>query len=201
MDLFDLWFLGVALAMDCFTVSIVCGVTLRRTVWSIAIKTALLFGIFQALMPLLGWLGTFYLNNYIKPFDHWIAFGLLAFLGGKMIWGSFQEETDHQFKPDSLRMQLALAVATSIDALAVGISFACMGYDTIGSLAVPLPIIGLCSFAFSIAGNQLGVKFGAKVCSNIKPELLGGLILIGIGIKVLYTHLSEEGISNWIPFH
>lgn len=196
MHFFDLWLLGAALAMDCFTVSIVCGIILKRTVWEIVLRIALLFGFFQALMPLLGWIGTFYLKDYLQAFDHWIAFGLLSFLGGKMIWGSFHEEEVEQFNPAQLKKQLELSVATSIDALAVGISFACTGYDNLQSLTWPLLIIGICSFLFSIAGNLLGVKFGVAVCKRLKPELLGGLVLIFIGIKVLISHLTEEGYIN-----
>ena len=196
MEIIDLWLLGAALAMDCFTVSMVCGITLRRTIWSITLKIAVLFGLFQAWMPLFGWLGTIFLNDYVHSIDHWIAFGLLAFLGGKMIWGTFHEEEEKQFDPTNLRIQLALAVATSIDALAVGISFSCTGYTHLQDLTQPLLIIGFCSFVFSIAGNLLGVKFGEKVYKHTKPELIGGLLLIFIGIKVLYTHLVEEGIVS-----
>lgn len=195
MGFLDLWFLGIALAMDCFTVSIVCGIILKKNVWPITLKVAFLFGFFQALMPLLGWLGTFYFQEQLEAFDHWIAFGLLAFLGGKMIWGALHEDDVEAFDPASTKKQLELSFATSIDALAVGISFACTGYNSVASLTWPLIIIGICSFAFSIAGNLIGVRFGDTVRKRIKPELLGGIVLICIGLKVLFSHLHLFGLS------
>jgi putative Mn2+ efflux pump MntP len=150
---------------------------------------ALLFGFFQALMPLLGWLGTSYFSQYLEAIDHWIAFSLLAFIGGKMIWESFAPEEEQHFNPQKLRTQLLLAVATSIDALAVGISFACTGYNNLSQLVQPLAIIGLVSFLFSILGFYLGCHFGASITRRLKPELFGGIILVGIGIKILLSHI------------
>ena len=119
-----------------------------------------------------------------------MAFGLLAFLGGKMIYESFQTEEQHFFNPRKLRTQLLLAVATSIDALAVGISFAVTGYSSISLLLEPLAWIGLASFFFSVFGHLLGLRFGEAVRRRIRPELLGGIILILIGVKILLTHIS-----------
>ncbi|MCQ2191871.1 MAG: manganese efflux pump MntP family protein [Paludibacteraceae bacterium] len=192
MDIIDLWLLGAALAMDCFTVSIVCGIIMSKPKWGTILRIAFLFGFFQAMMPLIGWWGTHYFKDYIEAIDHWIAFGLLAFLGGKMIWGTFHEDEIEPFNPSDTKKQLELSIATSIDALAVGISFACTGYETFNSLIVPLAIIGITSFAFSIAGNGIGLKFGEKVRKRLKPELLGGLVLIFIGVKVLLSHLMAE---------
>lgn len=192
MNLFDICLLAVALAMDCFAVSIVSGVILRSFFWSVALRIALLFGAFQAFMPFLGWLGTNYFSDYIQSVDHWIAFGLLAFLGGKMIKDAFTEEEEcHHFNPRCLRTQIVLSVATSIDALAVGISFACLGYREVGQLGVPLLVIGSVSFLLSVVGNALGVKFGKTIARRLKPELLGGVILLLIGIKILISHLAE----------
>ena len=187
--LLELLFLAVALAMDCFTVSTVCGVILRCTRWATILRTAVFFGLFQALMPLIGWGCTSFFASYIEAVDHWIAFGLLLFLGGKMICEAFQPEEHHGFDPTSLRTQLVFAVATSIDALAIGISFACTGYRSSADLAEPLTIIGLVSALFSVIGYLLGIRFGSTVTRRIKPELLGGLILIAIGVKVLISHL------------
>ncbi len=128
MSLIDITFLALALAMDCFTVSIVSGVIIRKYILSIILRMAILFGLFQAMMPFIGWLGTSYFSHYLESVDHWIAFGLLAFLGGKMIKDSFGSEEEAHFDPSKLTSQLLFAVATSIDALAVGISFACLGY-------------------------------------------------------------------------
>lgn len=189
---FDLLLLSVALAMDCFTVSLMSGVILRRSITIIILRMALLFGIFQAAMPLAGWLGTAHFSQYLEAVDHWIAFGLLAFIGGKMIWESFHNDEDDEpsFNPLRLRTQLLLAVATSIDALAVGISMACLGYDHITTLTLPLVMIGVTSALMSIVGYWLGVRFGRIVARRIKPELIGGLVLVFIGIKVLLSHIA-----------
>lgn len=146
MSLIDITFLALALAMDCFTVSIVSGVIIRKYILSIILRMAILFGLFQAMMPFIGWLGTSYFSHYLESVDHWIAFGLLAFLGGKMIKDSFGSEEEAHFDPSKLTSQLLFAVATSIDALAVGISFACLGYKNIEQLTLPLIVIGVCSF-------------------------------------------------------
>lgn len=190
MSLLDITFLALALAMDCFTVSIVSGVIIRKYVLSVILRIAFLFGLFQAMMPFIGWLGTSYFSHYLESVDHWIAFGLLAFLGGKMIKDSFGSEEEAHFNPSKLTSQLLFAVATSIDALAVGISFACLGYKSVDQLAVPLAIIGVCSFVMSILGNVLGVVCGKSIVKRLKPELIGGIILLLIGFRILYEHIG-----------
>ena len=175
--------------MDCFTVSVVSGVITRRNRWGSVLRMAFLFGLFQALMPLIGWLAIHYFQASVEAFDHWIAFGLLAVIGIKMIKDAFSSEEEAHMDPTLLRTQLLLALATSIDALAVGISLSCTGYEALGQLSVPLLVIGLVSFVFSIAGHLLGVRFGEVVARRWKPELVGGIILIGIGIKILLEHL------------
>ena len=195
MSILELWFLAVALAMDCFTVSIVFGVLLRKIEWRTILVVAFLFGLFQTMMPLAGWLATNSFSSLIEDYDHWIAFGLLAFLGGKMIKESFSDDEEEEkaeakhINPRKLKTQLVFAVATSIDALAVGISFTCLGFNTISSLSLPLLIIGFVSLAFSIVGSLLGIRFGKGVEKRLKPELLGGIVLIIIGIRVLCEHL------------
>lgn len=189
MNQLDIWMLAIALAMDCFTVSIVSGVIVRRWLWGMILRIAFLFGLFQAMMPLIGWMATSHFSEQLEFIDHWIAFGLLAFIGGKMIRESFGPEEEQQFNPKNLHTQLLLAIATSIDALAIGISFACMGYRDFSQIAYPLFIIGLVSFMFSLFGYKLGVRFGKSIARKLKPELLGGIILIVIGIKILITHL------------
>ncbi len=219
MSLIDIILLAVALAMDCLTVSIVSGV-LEFTVDSLRLtddysagdsglaskstvnckpltvnfRMALLFGLFQAMMPLIGWLGISHFQTYMEAYDHWIAFGLLAFIGGRMVWESLHPEEEQHFNPRRLRTQLLLAVATSIDALAVGISFACTGYTSVGQLTLPLIIIGAVSFLFSLIGYQVGARFGKSASQRLKPELLGGVILILIGVKILASHLLAETI-------
>lgn len=190
MSLIDITFLALALAMDCFTVSIVSGVIIRKYILSIILRMAFLFGLFQAMMPFIGWLGTSYFSHYLESVDHWIAFGLLAFLGGKMIKDSFGSEEEAHFDPSKLTSQLLFAVATSIDALAVGISFACLGYKNIEQLTLPLIVIGVCSFVMSILGNILGVMCGKSIVKRLKPEFIGGVILLLIGFRILYEHIS-----------
>lgn len=195
MSIPELWLLAVALAMDCFTVSIVFGVLLRKIEWRTILAVAFLFGWFQAMMPLAGWFATNSFSSLIEDYDHWIAFGLLAFLGGRMIKESFSDDEEEEkaeakhINPRKLKTQLVFAVATSIDALAVGISFTCLGFNTISSLSLPLLIIGFVSLAFSIVGSLLGIRFGKGVEKRLKPELLGGIVLIIIGIRVLCEHL------------
>lgn len=190
MSLIDITFLALALAMDCFTVSIVSGVIIRKYILSVILHMAVLFGLFQAMMPFIGWLGTSYFSHYLESVDHWIAFGLLAFLGGKMIKDSFGSEEEAHFDPSKLTSQLLFAVATSIDALAVGISFACLGYKNIEQLTLPLIVIGVCSFVMSILGNILGVMCGKSIVKRLKPEFIGGVILLLIGFRILYEHIS-----------
>ena len=129
MGLIDIILLAVALAMDCLTVSIVSGVIMTQRDGSslCVIRMAFLFGLFQAMMPLIGWLGISHFQQYMEAYDHWIAFAMLGFIGGRMVWESFGPEEEQHFNPRKLRTQLLLAVATSIDALAIGISFACTG--------------------------------------------------------------------------
>ena len=188
MGLLDIIFLAIALAMDCFAVSIVSGV-----LGGGVLRMAFLFGFFQAMMPLLGWLGISHFSALLEAYDHWIAFSLLLMIGCNMIREAFsseEEDSGHQhFNPNQLRTQLLLAIATSIDALAVGISFACTGYQQFTQLVPPLVIIGVVSFLFSILGNKLGTRFGKAIARRLKPELLGGVILILIGVKILVSHL------------
>lgn len=189
MNQLDIWFLALALAMDCFAVSIASGIIVKKHLGKMMIRMAFLFGLFQAAMPLIGWLGVSTFTSYLENIDHWIAFGLLAFLGGRMIRESFLPEEEKKIKPRKLKTQVVLAIATSIDALAVGISFACTGFSNIKMLVCPLLIIGFVSFVMSIIGVLLGVKFGKPITKKLKRELLGGVILIFIGIKVLLSHL------------
>lgn len=194
MNLLDIILLAVALAMDCFTVSIVSGVVAAPSGRGSAsprwlLRMAFLFGLFQAMMPLLGWLGISYFQSYMEAYDHWIAFSLLTIIGGRMIWESFGEEEERHFNPSRLHTQLLLAVATSIDALAVGISFACTGFSMVSQLTVPLLIIGVVSFLFSIVGYHLGRRFGKAITRRLKPEVFGGIILVLIGVKILLSHL------------
>lgn len=182
--------IALALAMDCFAVSTVCGVIVRRPEGKTMLPIAFFFGLFQGLMPVIGWAATTHFSHYLEAVDHWIAFAMLAFIGVKMIADAFKPEEDKSMNPRNLKTQLLLAVATSIDALAIGISYACTGYDTLAAISVPVLIIGLVSFLMSLLGFTIGARFGGAVVKKMRPELLGGIILIGIGIKILIEHLG-----------
>lgn len=188
MSNIEIWLLAVSLAMDCFSVSITSGIILRRICWRTFVTMSFFFGLFQALMPLIGWFSASRFYHHIERFDHWIAFGLLFVLGIRMIRESLGKDDEHHFDPRCLSVTLTLAVATSIDALAVGISFACTGMTAWSHIVRPIVIIGIVSFAFSMLGCFTGVYFGKRI--NLRAELWAGIILIGIGVKILIEHLS-----------
>lgn len=189
MTYIEIWLLAISLAMDCFSVSITSGIILRRVMWKTFLTIAFFFGLFQGLMPVIGWFAASRFQHLIENYDHWIAFGVLFLLGARMIKESFKdEEEEHHFNPTRLPVILTLAVATSIDALAVGISFAFTGMTTWRSILDPVLIIGFVSFIFSIIGCLIGVYFGKRV--NLRAELWAGIILIGIGVKILIEHLG-----------
>ena len=186
MSILDIILLAISLAMDCFTISIVSGSILRRWQGSVILRIALLFGLFQAVMPLIGWFFMRFFAAHVEAYGHWIAFAMLLFIGGKMIWESLRGDDDSpSFQPTKLSTQLLLAVATSIDAMAVGVSMAVTGYDTLHSLGLPLSIIGLVSLLFSLFGHWLGIRFGRSISRRFSPELLGGIILVLLGLKIL----------------
>ena len=189
MTLLDLILLSVALAMDCFTVSITSGLIQRRLVIKTMLITAFMFGLFQGLMPMIGWLGISSFSNALERWDHWIAFGLLAFLGGRMIISGLKgDEEEKSFDPSKFSTTITMAIATSIDALAVGLSFGCSGYETFASILLPITIIAIGSFLFSVAGFMIGAFAGKRI--NFPVEIIGGIILIGIGVKILVEHLT-----------
>ncbi len=188
MSSLEIWLLALALAMDCFTVAITSGIIQRRWSGRTALSVSLSFGLFQGLMPVIGWMCTRYLYGVIESFDHWIAFGLLVFLGGRMIYEGLKgEESTHHFDPSDLKTILLLGIAVSIDALAVGISFACIGIIHWEQLCFPVLIITLVSCVLALLGYILGVAFGKRL--RLPAEPLGGLILIIIGCRILYEHL------------
>ena len=184
-----IWILGIALAlaMDCFAVTLGMACGRRGLTMKQAVRMAASFGGFQFAMPVLGWLAGDRLLGVIKHFDHWVAFGLLAAIGGRMIWESFEmSEEDKAGRPDQTQGKrlLVLALATSIDALAVGLS---LGVVRAG-IVYPAAIIGATSFAMTVVGAKLGPVVGRVV--GRRAELAGGLILIGIGAKILIEHLA-----------
>lgn len=186
----EVWLMALALAMDCFAVAIASGIIFKRVIWKPMLSMAFLFGFFQALNPLLGWWGADLCREAIECIDHWIAFAILGFLGVRMVIESFKEEEKRRFNPRSYKVIFTLAIATSIDALAVGISFSCMGYQTLSSLSYPLAVIFLVSFVMSTLGLGLGLKFGNSFAKKLHAEMWGGIILLFIGARVLFEHLT-----------
>lgn len=183
-DLISIILIAVGLSMDAFAVSITSGCTIRCLKIRHAFRIALFFGFFQALMPVLGWLAGIGLKQYVESFDHWIAFALLAFIGGKMIYEALWiREVEKKCDPLNLYVLLGLAVATSIDALAVGITFAFLKV----AIITPAFLIGIITFSISLGGVFLGNRIGDRLGSKV--EVLGGLILIGIGVRILLQHL------------
>lgn len=184
MELITIIVIGFGLAMDAFAVSIVSGSAYKQLKTSTAIRMALFFGGFQAIMPLVGSLAGIAIKERIGSTDHWIAFGLLVAVGGKMIYESFKLKSEQSgLDPSNILVLLALSVATSIDALAVGITLSLLRLP----IAVAVTIIGLITFCLSYAGVFIGKKFGHFFESKV--EAIGGLILIAIGIKILAQHL------------
>lgn len=170
--------------MDAFAVSITSGLTIKRLKINHALRIALFFGAFQAIMPVIGWLAGFSLRDFISGVDHWIAFALLAIIGGRMIFKSREKsQNKEEINPLNIYVLLLLSIATSIDALAVGLSLAFLKLLII----TPAIIIGIVAFLFSFIGVFIGNRFGGMF--KHKAEVIGGLILITIGIKILIEHL------------
>lgn len=187
MGLAELLLVAVGLSMDAFAVSVCKGLCMRRINLRAAVLLALLFGGFQALMPLIGWfLGSQFLG-VIAPVDHWVAFVLLAFIGARMLWEAAHEDDGPTECPAEVKVDLGeflvLAVATSIDALAVGISFAALSVD----IAQAVTLIGVTTFVLSLAGVFVGHAFGSRY--ERVATVVGGVVLILIGAKILLEHL------------
>lgn len=194
MTILEIIILAIALAMDCFTVSIACGLAQKKVVRGPMTAMIFLFGIFQGGMTLAGWYGGSLFSNIVRPIDHWIAFALLAYLGGKMVYEAYRPKEDEEecsaCKKCLLRTRnlITMAVATSIDALAVGVSFAFLALSSMRLYTACL-IIALASSLFTLLGLGIGIFAGKRI--KFPVEALGGIILIGIGIKILIEHLSE----------
>lgn len=205
MSFVEILLIGIGLSMDAFSVSICKGLTTKQFSWKMALTCGLWFGFFQALMPLIGYFLGAQFEQYITAVDHWIAFGLLFLIGANMIREAVSEKNDDESviarsvsdeasQPElsksspSVKTMLLLAIATSIDALAVGISFACIQVKIWSSIL----IIGVTTFLFSVLGVKIGNVFGSKFEKS--AEIVGGIILILIGLKILLEHL---GILNF----
>lgn len=187
MGFLELFFIAVGLSADAFSVSVCKGLNMRKLNLKHAYLIALFFGAFQAVMPLIGYLLGTGFSDYIERFDHWVTFALLAFIGGKMVIEAIGEKGgEEEEKTDVLSMGelTVLAIATSIDALAVGITFAFLKVNILPSVL----LIGVTTFALSLGGVLLGNRFGAKY--KTKAEIAGGVILVLIGLKILLEHLG-----------
>lgn len=188
MGLFELIFIGIGLSMDAFAVAVCKGLSMKKVKMGHCFTIALFFGGFQALMPLFGWLLGRQFRQYITFIDHWIAFGLLVFLGVRMILDACREQKEDVWQDAEERLDFKelflLAVATSIDALAVGITFAFLQVRILPSIT----LIGIITFLFSVGGVFIGNIFGSKFKN--KATVLGGVILILIGVKILIEHLG-----------
>lgn len=187
MSIWELWLIGIGLSMDAFAAAMCKGLGMKTLRWGQGAVIALFFGIFQGLMPLAGWLLGNRFEGYITPVDHWIAFGLLSYIGGKMIWDALHERSESEVQNESalnLKELLILAVATSIDALAVGIPFAFLQVNILPAAA----LIALTTFGLSLAGVVIGHQFGARFQNG--AQILGGGTLVLIGVKILLEHLG-----------
>ncbi|RUA24051.1 MAG: hypothetical protein DSY76_08495 [Bacteroidetes bacterium] len=183
MGIAGITLIAIGLSMDSLAISISNGLTLRNLNLSKSLSIAFSLAFFQALMPLLGWWAGNGIEAFIEEIDHWVAFVLLGFIGGKMVYEGLQNNEQKSETELSTLMLLSQSIATSIDAFAVGISFAVLDYE----ITLPVIIIGIVTFVFSMIGLQLGKLFGEKLGKSV--EIFGGSILMGIGIKILIEHL------------
>lgn len=185
MDIFTLLGISIALAVDAFAVALAAGAVLDPFAERRWFRLGFHFGLFQAMMPVIGWMAGRGLQQWISVYDHWIAFGLLSLVGGKMIFEALKADEEKTFVQDPSRgwTLVILSVATSIDALVVGFSFALLG----GDIWVPALVIGVTAAVLTIAGMLLGRKIG--VLWGQKVEIAGGVVLCAIGVKILVEHL------------
>ncbi|OIO00192.1 MAG: hypothetical protein AUJ51_10790 [Elusimicrobia bacterium CG1_02_56_21] len=191
MGFLEILFIALGLSLDAFAVSVASGATMKRLHVPNAIKMGLFFGGFQAMMPVLGWAAGLAMKDFIAGWDHWVAFTLLSAVGGKMVYESFRIKEEEECGGDKTcpfdtGTLTVLAIATSIDALAVGLTFSLLHI----SIIAPVLIIGAVTFLMSLAGVKIGSKGGHFF--EHKIEAAGGLILTGIGLKILISHLSGK---------
>ena len=188
MGVVEILLISLGLAMDAFAVSVCKGLAMKKMSWKKALIIGLYFGVFQAVMPTIGFfLGTTF-ERFITNIDHWIAFILLVGIGINMIKEAFDEESENRNDNVDIKTMLVLSIATSIDALAIGITFACLKMH----ILIPVITIGVTTFIISVIGVKIGNRFGDKY--EKKAETMGGIILILLGTKILLEHL---GIINF----
>ena len=183
MDIISIILIAIGLSMDSFAVSVSNGLTITNLNVKRILTISFSLAIFQALMPLIGWFAGIGVEKYIKEFDHWIAFFLLSFIGVKMIYEGLQKNDEAKDAELKILTLIGQSIATSIDAFAIGISFAILNL----SIVTPVLIIGLITFIVSIIGIQIGKYFGKRIGKSV--EIFGGIVLFGIGLKILIEHL------------
>ena len=184
MGIIELILLSIGLGMDAFAVSICKGISMKKMDWKKACIIGLYFGGFQAIMPIIGYFLGSTFESFITSFDHWVAFILLVIIGGNMVKESFSKEKENINDDVNFKSMIILAIATSIDALAVGITFAFFKVN----LILAITLIGIITFALSVIGTKVGNRFGDKY--ENKAAFIGGVILILLGIKILLEHLG-----------
>jgi putative Mn2+ efflux pump MntP len=184
-DLVSIFLIALGLSADCFAVALSSGISTQNQSWRKALRVALSFGLFQAIMPTIGWLVGRSVIDFISGFDHWVAFALLVFVGGRMLFESFHDSEGEKGTNDISRgwTLIVMSLATSIDALAVGLSFAFVDI----SIALASPIIGIVAMGITVLGFQLGKRAGKLM--GKRAEIIGGLILIAIAIRILLSHI------------
>jgi len=185
MQIIEIILIAIGLSFDTFAVSISAGLTNNSIKFKQAIKVAFVFAFFQALMPFLGWLGGSQIEEFITAIDHWIAFGLLTLIGIKMVLDSFKKGEEKQFNTTKISVLIGAGIATSIDALIVGVSFAFIDFNIIHSVL----IIGFTTFLVAMIGMLFGKQANNKFGKRF--EILGGIILFAIGLKILIEHLIQ----------
>lgn len=188
MSFTEILLIAVALAMDAFAVAIASGVALKTVTTRQTFRLSWHFGLFQALMPIAGWFGGFVVREYFLRFGHWIAFALLLYIGGNMLWeGLHKDDEEDVCKDPTIGSSLVmLSVATSIDALAVGFTLAMLGV----SIWYPASIIGVVALVFTAVGMHIGRFLGCQTRVGHYAEVLGGFVLLGIGAKILWQGLT-----------
>jgi putative Mn2+ efflux pump MntP len=186
MNFLTVFLIALGLAMDAFAVALSGGFSAGKVTKRQTLRLAFHFGLFQFLMPILGWAAGLTVQNLIQAYDHWVAFALLAGIGGKMVYESFRQEKNEGRKPDITRgaSLVLLSLATSIDALAVGLSLSLLRVR----ILYPSAVIGVVCFALTAIGFAFGSRLGRLL--GRRMELLGGMVLIGIGVRILIEHLA-----------
>lgn len=186
-DFLSVFLIALGLSADCFVVALSGGISKLNHSWSRILRVSFSFGLFQALMPVLGWLAGRTVVELIADYDHWVAFAMLAIVSGRMLWESFRPERSQGKEVDITRglLLITLSIATSIDALAVGLSFAFLNLN----IALASPTIGVVAFVVTIIGFKLGRRAGQVI--GKRAEAIGGIILLAIGLRILLSHILQ----------